>query len=55
VLGGADASSLEEIANKPWAELETKIEAPGRPAVVQVQALGAAGKVLGTSPAISPK
>jgi hypothetical protein len=55
VFGGADAGSLKELTTRPWAELETKIEAPGRPAVVQVQALDAAGNVLGTSPPISPK
>jgi hypothetical protein len=52
VLSGASATQLAPAANALKAGFETSIPTPGNPAYVAVQALGAAGEVLGTSPAI---
>jgi hypothetical protein len=52
VLAGASASALAPAASAPKAGFETSISTPGKPAYVAVQALGAAGEVLATSPTI---
>jgi hypothetical protein len=49
VLAGASSASLAPAASTPKAGFETSISTPGRPAYVAVQALDAAGNVLGTS------
>jgi hypothetical protein len=55
VLGGPDKSALEPLGSGDWQDFETKLELPGTPAVVQVEALDAAGNVLGRSAIINPK
>ncbi|HEY5194302.1 MAG TPA: arylsulfotransferase family protein [Solirubrobacteraceae bacterium] len=52
VLSGANSTQLTVTANAPKDGFETTISTPGSPAYVAVQALGAAGEVLGTSPTI---
>jgi hypothetical protein len=56
VLAGAEAGQLTPVASAPRSGFETAIATPpnpsGAPAYVMVQALDAAGNVLGTSPAI---
>ena len=54
VLGGADKDSLTTVGTSPWQDFETKLVVPAGPALVQVQALDAAGNVLATSPAVEP-
>ena len=49
VLGGASASSLAPLGQTPWTGFETAMTVTGAPAVLAVQALGAAGQVLSTS------
>lgn len=49
VLAGANPEQLSPVASAPRTNFETKIEAPGEPAYVAVQALDSAGNVLGTS------
>ncbi len=49
VLAGASAAELAPVATAPRSGFETAIETPGAPAYVAVQALDAAGNVLGTS------
>ena len=55
LLGGPDQSSLTELVTQPWADFETRLAAHATPAFVQVQALDAAGNVLGSSPVVAPK
>jgi hypothetical protein len=52
VLAGPAASQLAPVASAPKGGFETAIATPGKPAYVAVQALDAAGAVLGTSHAI---
>jgi Arylsulfotransferase (ASST) len=52
VLGGASTHALTALASAASSGFETAIATPGAEAYVQVQALNAAGAVLGTSPAI---
>lgn len=49
VLAGASSATLAAAASAPKGGFETSISTPGRPAYVAVQALDAAGNVLGTS------
>jgi hypothetical protein len=52
VLGGASPSALAPVASGAFSGFETTIAVPGAPAYVAVQALDAAGNVLGTSSTI---
>jgi hypothetical protein len=52
VLAGASKTQLAAVATAPRGGFETAITTPGPEAYVQVQALNAAGAVLGTSAAI---
>jgi len=52
VLAGSARSSLTARATMPDSGFESSIIVPGAYAYVAVQALGAAGQVLGTSPAV---
>jgi hypothetical protein len=52
VLAGAAATQLAPAASAPKGGFETSISTPGKPAYVAVQALDAAGNVLGTSTAV---
>ena len=54
-LGGADKDSLSPLGSAPWADFETKLGFAGTPAYVQVQALDAAGNVIGQSAVVEPK
>jgi hypothetical protein len=49
----AGAGQLRAVASAPRRGFETAITVPGRPASFEVQALGAGGRVLGTSKAVS--
>jgi outer membrane protein assembly factor BamB len=49
VRGGATPGALKEIGVAGWKQLETRITVSGSPEYVQVEALDAAGKVLGRS------
>ena len=49
LLGGSAANSLTEIGTAPWADFETELVFPGTPPYVKVQALDAAGNLLGES------
>ncbi|HTU15091.1 MAG TPA: arylsulfotransferase family protein [Solirubrobacterales bacterium] len=49
VVTGADTADLRVIAEVPWADFETEIDAPDLGAVVGVQAFGAAGNMIGES------
>ncbi len=53
VLAGPSASALAPVASAPKSGFETTISAPTTAPYVAVQALDAAGAVLGASPAIS--
>jgi hypothetical protein len=53
LLGGPSATSLAPLSATLWAGFETAIGVPGGPAYVAVQALGADGSVLSTSPAVA--
>jgi hypothetical protein len=53
VLAGASPSALAPVGGGGFAGFETTIAVPGAPAYVAVQALDAAGNVLGTSAAVS--
>ncbi len=53
VLGGPSAQQLSAVAGAPRSGFETAIAVPAAEAYVTVQALGAAGEVLGTSRTIS--
>ena len=46
--------ALSPLGTVPWANFETRIAFAGTPAYVQVQALDATGKLIGTSPAVQP-
>lgn len=52
LLGGSSKASLSPLATAPKANFETAIEAPAA-AYVQVEALNAAGAVIGRSPVVS--
>jgi hypothetical protein len=52
VLGGASTAGLVPLTSAPKVGFETSISTPGGPAYVAVQALDAAGNVLGTSQTI---
>ena len=52
VLGGPSSQQLAPVAGAPRAGFETPIAVPGAEPYVAVQALDAAGNVLGTSPVI---
>lgn len=52
VLAGASSTAPAPVASAPFAGFETAIAVPGAPAYVAVQALDAAGNVLGASPAV---
>jgi hypothetical protein len=52
VLAGASVATLASASSAPKTGFETSISTPGKPAYVAVQALDAAGNVLGTSHAI---
>jgi hypothetical protein len=54
VLAGADAGSLQPIGSAPWQDFETKMVFAGTPAAVRVQALDAAGEVIGQTPVTTP-
>jgi hypothetical protein len=49
VLAGSSSASLAPAASATKAGFETSITTPGKPAYVAVQALDAAGNVLGSS------
>lgn len=53
LLGGASAARLSVLASAPRTGFETTLSAPAA-AVVEVRALSASGKVLGTSKALAP-
>ena len=55
VKGGSSTGDLEEIGVADWEHLETRISVPGKPALVQVEALDGAGNVIGTSEAVRPE
>ena len=46
---------VERIGVAAWADFETRMSFPGAPAAVQVEALDAAGNVLGTSLPLAPE
>lgn len=52
VLAGSSATQLVPAASAPKSGFETSISVPGKPAYVEVQALGEGGNVLSTSRAI---
>jgi hypothetical protein len=52
VLAGASPQALAPVAEAARTGFETAVQAPGPQAFVAVQALGADGEVLGTSPVI---
>ena len=52
VLAGTSAKTLAPTTSAAKSGFETTISTPGKPAYVAVQALGAAGEVLDTSPTI---
>lgn len=53
VLAGPSPEQLSPVASAPRTNFETKVEAPGEPAYVAVQALDSSGNVLGTSKTIN--
>jgi hypothetical protein len=55
VLGGPNPSSLTELGTVAWADFETRMTFLGTPAAVQVEALDAAGNVLGRSLPLEPE
>jgi len=54
VLGGATPATLTPVASAAYTSFQTTIVVAGTAADFAVQALGAGGEVLGTSPAIQP-
>jgi hypothetical protein len=54
VLGGRDASHLRRVAVAARTGFETRIQVKQDLSTVAIQALDAAGRVLGTSPTRSP-
>lgn len=55
VLGGSLPQFAKPLGEVPWAGLETAMRFPSRPAWVIVEALDAAGNVIGRSRAIKPE
>jgi hypothetical protein len=55
VLAGDDKSALAPLGTSPWQDFETTMSFPAAPRAVQVEALDAAGTVLGASDAITPR
>jgi hypothetical protein len=55
VLAGDDKSNLVPLGTSPWRDFETRMNFPGTPRVVQVEALDASGAVLGASDPIAPR
>ncbi len=53
VLAGTGASALAPVGGAPFAGFETTVPIAGKPAYVAVQALDAAGNVLGTSATVA--
>jgi hypothetical protein len=53
-VGGADKASLAPLGDAPWEDFETLLEFPAGPGLVQVQALDAAGNVIGASEVVKP-
>jgi hypothetical protein len=49
VVGGPSATHLTRLASKPARSFETTIRLPNRPRYLEVQAVGASGRVLGSS------
>ncbi|MFL5893821.1 MAG: arylsulfotransferase family protein [Thermoleophilaceae bacterium] len=52
VLAGTSAKSLQPVGSAPWNGLETRLRVQSTAPLVQVQALAAAGGLLGVSPVI---
>lgn len=52
VLAGSTPEKLSPVASAPRTNFETRIEAPGEPAYIAVQALDSSGNVLGMSKTI---
>jgi hypothetical protein len=55
LMGGSGSENLSAIGSAPWAGFETRLVFPGTPVYVQVQALDAAGAVIGQSPVVKAK
>lgn len=55
VLGGDSADTLQPLGDAAWADYETKLDVPAKPAMMQVQALDVAGNVLGASEILQPR
>lgn len=53
VLGGKDADHLEPIVSAAWNGLQTRIPVGSMPKTVEVRAVGAHGRILGTSGPVS--
>jgi hypothetical protein len=49
VVRGPDASTLTPVLTADWANFETKLTVPAAPGLIQVEALDAAGTVIGRS------
>jgi hypothetical protein len=54
VRAGAAKDALTELGTGPWSGFQTKLGYNAEPAFVQVEALDAAGKVIGTSAVVEP-
>jgi hypothetical protein len=54
VLGGATERTLKPLGGAAWQDFETRLDVAAAPAVVQVQALDKAGKVIATSGLVRP-
>jgi Arylsulfotransferase (ASST) len=55
VLAGDSRAALAPAAAAAWTDVETEIGFGGRPRFVRVQALNAAGRVIGTSAIVTPR
>jgi hypothetical protein len=55
VLAGDSRAALAPAAAGAWTDVETEIGFGGRPRFVRVQALNAAGRVIGTSAIVTPR
>jgi hypothetical protein len=55
VLGGATADALTSLGEGAWTGFESKLDFPGKPAFIRLQALDAAGNLLGSTETIQPK
>jgi hypothetical protein len=53
VLAGESENALAPVASGAFSGFETALAVPGAPSYVAVQALDAAGNVLGSSPTIA--